>query len=67
MIDIGGFKFHPGTLGGKNSWINWGEINDRGADRRYVRNDLSQTRMAKTFAASAHTLRVSRFFGKTAT
>jgi len=30
LIDVGGFKLDLGTLGGQNSWMNWGEINDRG-------------------------------------
>jgi probable HAF family extracellular repeat protein len=30
MIDADGFKFDLGTLGGQNSWMNWGEINDFG-------------------------------------
>jgi len=30
LIDVGGFKLDLGTLGGPNSWMNWGEINDRG-------------------------------------
>ena len=30
LIDVDGFKFDLGTLGGPNSWMNWGEINDRG-------------------------------------
>jgi probable HAF family extracellular repeat protein len=30
LIDIDGFKLDLGTLGGPNSWMNWGEINDRG-------------------------------------
>jgi probable HAF family extracellular repeat protein len=29
-IDVNGFKTDLGTLGGLNSWMNWGEINDRG-------------------------------------
>ena len=28
LIDVGGFKFDLGTLGGQNSWMNWGQIND---------------------------------------
>jgi probable HAF family extracellular repeat protein len=28
LIDVDGFKFDLGTLGGQNSWMNWGEIND---------------------------------------
>ncbi|HVI11016.1 MAG TPA: hypothetical protein VND65_22210, partial [Candidatus Binatia bacterium] len=28
LIDAGGFKFDLGTLGGQNTWMNWGEIND---------------------------------------
>jgi probable HAF family extracellular repeat protein len=28
LIDIDGFKLDLGTLGGSNSWMNWGEIND---------------------------------------
>jgi probable HAF family extracellular repeat protein len=28
LIDANGFKFDLGTLGGQNSWMNWGEIND---------------------------------------
>ncbi len=30
LIDAGGFKLDLGTLGGENSWMNWGEINDSG-------------------------------------
>ena len=30
LIDVDGFKFDLGTLGGPNSWMNWGEINDFG-------------------------------------
>jgi probable HAF family extracellular repeat protein len=30
LIDIDGFKFDLGTLGGTNTWMNWGEINDFG-------------------------------------
>jgi probable HAF family extracellular repeat protein len=29
-IGIDGFQFDLGTLGGRNSWMNWGEINDFG-------------------------------------
>jgi probable HAF family extracellular repeat protein len=29
-IGIDGFQIDLGTLGGENSWMNWGEINDRG-------------------------------------
>jgi len=28
LIDIDGFKLDLGTLGGTNTWMNWGEIND---------------------------------------
>src|ERR1700726_4881241 len=30
LIDVDGFKFDLGTLGGPNSWMNWSEINDFG-------------------------------------
>jgi len=30
LIDADGFKFDLGTLGGKNSWMNWGQINNFG-------------------------------------
>lgn len=30
LIDADGFKRDLGTLGGQNSWMNWGEINNRG-------------------------------------
>jgi len=30
MIDADGFKLDLGTLGGQNSWMNWGQINDFG-------------------------------------
>jgi probable HAF family extracellular repeat protein len=30
LIDVDGFKFDLGTLGGKNTWMNWGEINNFG-------------------------------------
>jgi probable HAF family extracellular repeat protein len=29
LIDVDGFKLDLGTLGGTNTWMNWGEINDR--------------------------------------
>jgi probable HAF family extracellular repeat protein len=30
LIDVDGFKADLGGLGGKNTWMNWGEINDWG-------------------------------------
>ena len=30
LINIDGFNIDLGTLGGPDSWMNWGEINDRG-------------------------------------
>jgi probable HAF family extracellular repeat protein len=30
VIDLDGFKLDLGTLGGTNTWMNWGEINDFG-------------------------------------
>ena len=30
LIDADGFKLDLGTLGGQNSWMNWGQINDFG-------------------------------------
>jgi probable HAF family extracellular repeat protein len=30
LIDVDGFKTDLGTLGGPNSWMNWGQINNRG-------------------------------------
>jgi probable HAF family extracellular repeat protein len=30
LIGADGFKFDLGTLGGQNSWMNWGQINDFG-------------------------------------
>jgi probable HAF family extracellular repeat protein len=30
LIDVDGFKLDLGTLGGTNSWMNWGEINEVG-------------------------------------
>jgi hypothetical protein len=30
VIDVNGFKIDLGTLGGPNSWMNWGQINDLG-------------------------------------
>ena len=30
LIDVNGFKLDLGTLGGTNTWMTWGEINDRG-------------------------------------
>jgi hypothetical protein len=30
LIDVAGFKLDLGTLGGPDSWMNWGEINDFG-------------------------------------
>jgi probable HAF family extracellular repeat protein len=30
VLGINGFKFDLGTLGGQNSWMNWGQINDWG-------------------------------------
>ena len=67
-INVGGSTLDLGTLGGPNSWDNpfGGEINDRGELVGFPKH-LFQTRMAKTFAASAQGLSVVRFFGKTAT
>ena len=66
LIDADGFKLDLGTLGGKNSWMNWGEINNFG---QIV--GLSETAVpdpnGKTFVASAHTSRVARFFGNSFT
>jgi len=30
VVDLDGLKIDLGTLGGKNSWMMWGQINDRG-------------------------------------
>lgn len=30
LVGVDGFKFDLGTLGGENSWMNWGQINDFG-------------------------------------
>jgi probable HAF family extracellular repeat protein len=30
VVDFNGFKVDVGTLGGQNSWMNWGQINDLG-------------------------------------
>ena len=30
VLGIDGFKFDLGTLGGENTWMNWGQINDFG-------------------------------------
>ncbi len=30
LIDVDGLKIDLGTLGGKNSWMNWGQINESG-------------------------------------
>jgi probable HAF family extracellular repeat protein len=30
LLGIDGYKFDLGTLGGQNSWMNWGQINDFG-------------------------------------
>jgi hypothetical protein len=30
IINIDGLKIDLGTLGGPNSWMNWGAINDQG-------------------------------------
>jgi hypothetical protein len=30
VLDIDGFKIDLGTLGGQNSWMNWGQINNFG-------------------------------------
>jgi probable HAF family extracellular repeat protein len=30
LIDVDGFKFDLGSLGGMNTWMNWGQINDFG-------------------------------------
>ena len=66
-IVINGVHVDLGTLGGKNSFTNYGGINDRGQLVGYCRNDAYRTRTAKTFAALAQNLHVVRFFGKTAT
>ena len=64
-ISIGELKLPLGTLGGPNSSINWNGINDPGELSACPKHRF-QIRMAKTFAFSARTLRVFRFFGKTA-
>jgi hypothetical protein len=66
VVDVDGLKIDIGTLGGKNSWTNYDGINDRGQAAGYS-EQRTRTRTAKTYASSAHTLRVVRFFGKTAT
>ena len=40
LIDVGGFKMALGTLGGQNSWMNWGEINDFGQVVGYSETDV---------------------------
>ena len=30
LVDVDGFKIDLVTLGGQDSWMNWGEINDFG-------------------------------------
>jgi hypothetical protein len=66
-INVDGLKFDLGTLGGPNSWMNgFAGINERG-EAVGLAERMFRTRTAKTFAASAHTLRVARFVGKTAT
>jgi hypothetical protein len=66
VINIGEFKIDLGTLGGPNSWMNWGGINDF-AQAVGDAETAVPDRTAKTFAALAHTLPVARFFGNSAT
>jgi len=40
LIDINGRKTDLGTLGGMNSWMNWGEINDVGQIVGYSETDV---------------------------
>ena len=40
VIDVNGFKTDLGTLGGPNSWMNWGQINDRGQVVGYSETDV---------------------------
>jgi len=65
-IVIDGVQVDLGTLGGKNSFMNWGEINDWG-QKWAIPKRMPWTRTAKAFADSAPTLRVARFCGKTST
>ena len=39
-IDINGAQIDLGTLGGQNSFMNWGEINDRGQIVGYSETDV---------------------------
>ena len=41
LIDVDGFKFDLGTLGGLNTWMNWGEINDFGQVVGYSETDAT--------------------------
>jgi probable HAF family extracellular repeat protein len=41
LIDVDGFKFDLGTLGGLNTWMNWGEINDSGQVVGYSETDAT--------------------------
>jgi probable HAF family extracellular repeat protein len=40
VLGIDGFKIDLGTLGGLNSWMNWGEINDFGQIVGYSETDV---------------------------
>ena len=66
VIGIYGLNIDLGTLGGDNSWTNYGGINDRG-EAVGLAEHLFQIQTVKTFAPLAHTLRVARFFGNSST
>jgi hypothetical protein len=66
VINIDGLKIDLGTLGGPNSWMNWGGISDRGEAVGMAETSVPDPD-GEDFAPSAQGLRVARFFGKTAT
>jgi probable HAF family extracellular repeat protein len=39
-VNIDGLKIDLGTLGGPNSWMNWGQINERGATVGYAETSV---------------------------
>ncbi len=68
VISIYGFNIDLGTLGKPTATVGLTGVGSTIAGKPLVSpKQLSQIRTAKTFAASAHTLRAFRFFGERAT
>ena len=66
LIAVGGFKLDLGTLGGQNSWMNWGEINDFAQVVGYSETAVPDPNGEDICLFGTH-LSVARFFGNPST